>query len=159
MLETKLLFLLLVANGAPIIADNLLKQRWVFPADGGLRLRDGRRLLGDSCTLRGWVASVAATAASAVVLGLSPVTGVSIALLAMTGDALSSFIKRRLNRPPGSMALGLDQIPESLLPLLGVRRQFGLSSIDITLLVAGFLVLELVLSRLLFKLHFRKTPY
>lgn len=159
MLEAKLLFLLLVANGAPLIAYDLLKQRLAFPLDGGLRLRDGRRLFGQSCTLRGWVSSAAATWATAILLGLSAKTGITIALLAMAGDTLASFIKRRLDRPSGSMAPGLDQIPESLLPLLGVRQNFGLSLVDITLLVAAFIVLELVLSRILYKLHLRKTPY
>ena len=159
MLEAKLLFLLLVANGAPIIAYDLLKQRWAFPLDGGMRLWDGQRLFGPSSTLRGWVSSAAATSLAAALVGISAKTGLAIALLAMTGDALSSFVKRRLNRPPGSMALGLDQIPESLLPLLGARQQFGLSFLDISLLVAAFVVLELVLSRLLYKLHLRETPY
>jgi CDP-2,3-bis-(O-geranylgeranyl)-sn-glycerol synthase len=159
MLETKLLFLLLVANGAPIITYDLLKQRWAFPVDGGLRLWDGRRLFGQSCTLRGWASSAIATTAFAIVLGLPAKTGLSIALLAMAGDTFSSFIKRRLNRSPGSMALGLDQIPESLLPLLGVRQQFGVPLVTVALLVAGFVVLELLLSRLLYKLRLRKTPY
>ena len=157
--EIKLLLLLLVANGAPVIAYDLLKQRWAYPVDGHLRLPDGRRLLGSSCTLRGWLASAAATSAAAALLGLPAATGLLIALLAMAGDSLSSFIKRRLRLPSGSMALGLDQIPEALFPLLGVHRQFALQALDITLLVAGFIVLELLLSRILYALRLRKHPY
>jgi CDP-2,3-bis-(O-geranylgeranyl)-sn-glycerol synthase len=159
MLEIKLVLLLLVANGAPLIAYDLLKQRGAYPVDGGLRLPDGKRLLGDSCTWRGWLASAMVTTAAAPLLGLAATTGLTIALLAMAGDALSSFVKRRLGRPPGSMALGLDQIPEALFPLLGVRTQFSLQAWDIVLLVTGFIVLELLLSRILYKLRLRKQPY
>jgi CDP-2,3-bis-(O-geranylgeranyl)-sn-glycerol synthase len=159
MLEIKLILLLLAANGAPLIAYDLLKQRWAYPVDGGLRLPDGRRLLGGSCTWRGWLVSAVVTAATAALLGLTAATGLLMALLAMAGDTLSSFIKRRLGRPPGSMALGLDQIPEALFPLLGVRGQFALQIPDITLLVAVFMVLELLLSRILYKLRLRKQPY
>ena len=157
--EIKLLLLLLVANGAPLITYDLLRQRWAYPVDGHLRLPDGRRLLGSSCTLRGWLAAAAATSAAAALLGLSATTGLLIALLAMAGDSLSSFIKRRLGRPAGSMAPGLDQIPEALFPLLGVSRQFALQALDIILLVAGFIVLELLLSRILYELRLRKRPY
>ncbi len=157
--EIKLLLLLLVANGAPIIAYDLLKQRWTYPVDGYLRLPDGRRLLGSSCTLRGWLTAAAVTSAAAVLLGLPAATGLLIALLAMAGDSLSSFVKRRLRQPCGSMAPGLDQIPEALLPLLGVRRQFDLQALEIFLLVAGFIVLELLLSRILYEFRWRKHPY
>ena len=157
--EIKLLLLLLVANGAPLIVYDLLKQRWAYPVDGRLRLPDGQRLLGDSCTWRGWLAAAAATCVAAMVLGLSAATGLLIGMLAMAGDALSSFIKRRLGRSPGSMAPGLDQIPEALLPLLGVSRQFDLQAFDIVLLVAGFMALELLLSRILYRFRLRKHPY
>ena len=77
----------------------------------------------------------------------------------MVGDCLSSFIKRRLHLPSSARALGLDQIPESLLPLLGVWHQFSLTLEGIALTVAGFFILELGLSRILYKLHIRKHPY
>ena len=159
MLEAKLLLLLLVANGAPLIAYDLLKQRWAYPVDGRLRLPDGRRLLGDSCTWRGWLAAAAATCVAAMVLGLSAATGLLIGMLAMAGDAFSSFVKRRLGRSSGKMAPGLDQIPEALLPLLGVSGQLDLQPLQIALLVAGFIALELLLSRILYHFRLRKHPY
>jgi CDP-2,3-bis-(O-geranylgeranyl)-sn-glycerol synthase len=159
MLEIKLLFLLVVANGAPVVATDILRERWALPADGGLRLPDGRRLLGDSCTLRGWIAALGATVPAAMLLGIPAMAGVVMALLAMGGDALSSFVKRRLGLAPGAMALGLDQVPESLFPLLGVRVRFGLDYTDIALLVVGFFVLDLLLSQLLDRIRIRKHPY
>ena len=100
--------------------------------------RDGRRILGTSKTwsgflfggfvampvglLEAWlillappnlalVPRLAATVAAAV-----PV----VALLtfgAMSGDALGSFVKRRLGRPSGARTLLLDQLPFVLVPI------------------------------------------
>jgi len=153
------LLLLLVANAAPVLTYDLLKGRAAWPADMGCRLPDGRRLLGDSCTYRGWAASVMATGLLAWALGLSLGLGIEIAVLAMAGDALSSFIKRRIGLAPGAMALGLDQIPESLLPLLAVREDFGLGWLEVAALTAIFLVAELALSRLAYRFGLRKRPY
>ena len=56
-------------------------------------------------------------------------------------------------------ALGLDQIPESLFPLLACRDALSLTALDIALAVAIFFIGELVLSRLLYRAHFRDQPY
>ena len=77
----------------------------------------------------------------------------------MTGDLFSSFIKRRLGLPPSSMALGLDQIPELLLPALVYKNLTTFTLVDIVIVTTLFLVGELVLSRLLFKLHIRDQAY
>ena len=79
--------------------------------------------------------------------------------MAMAGDLFSSFVKRRLGLPPSSRALGLDQIPESLLPLLVCRQSLSLTALDIGLAVAIFFVGELGISRLLYKAHLRDEPY
>ena len=77
----------------------------------------------------------------------------------MAGDLVSSFIKRRLGRPPSTRAIGLDQIPESLLPLLACKLPLLLSWMDIFAGVVLFLVGELLLSRLLYRAHIRDQPY
>ena len=82
-----------------------------------------------------------------------------IGLLAMAGDLLSSFIKRRLGRPSSSMMLGLDQVPEALLPLLAVREAFALDAPAIVVTVIAFLLLDLLLSQLLYRLGIRQRPY
>ena len=68
MLELKLLLLLLIANGAPVIARHLFELRFNFPLDGGLNFFDGQPLLGESKTLRGVVLSVIATTIVAILL-------------------------------------------------------------------------------------------
>jgi CDP-2,3-bis-(O-geranylgeranyl)-sn-glycerol synthase len=77
----------------------------------------------------------------------------------MAGDLCSSFVKRRLNFAASTQLLGVDQLPESLLPLLALRGALALSAADIGVGVAGFLIGELVLSRLLYKIHLRDEPY
>lgn len=154
-----ILLLLGVANGTPIFARRIFRQRFSTPLDNGWIFVDGRPLFGPSKTLRGLVISVVATAMVAPLVGFSWITGAGLASASMFGDLFSSFAKRRLNRPPHSQALGLDQIPESLLPLLVLRQALGLSLWDMLGIVVVFFVLELWLSRLLFRLHIRERPY
>ncbi len=85
--------------------------------------------------------------------------GALFAAASMAGDLLSSFIKRRLGMPPSSMALGLDQLPESLLPLLLCWQALNLDIPTAIVILVLFIVGELVLSKLLFRLHVRDRPY
>jgi len=155
----KLLTLIIVANGAPIIAADLLRARWSAPLDRGLHLPDGQALFGSAKTWRGLISALVFTVGCAVLLGLPAVLGALIAAGAMLGDLTSSFIKRRLHVASSGRALGLDQIPESLLPLLAVQSYVPLSAARISVLVLLFVALELLLSRVLFKLHLRNRPY
>jgi hypothetical protein len=159
MLTLKLLLLLLAANGAPILVRKVLGSRYAWPLDRGMRFRDGRPLLGPSKTWRGLLSALAVTGVFAVLLGLPFGLGVLFGGCAMLGDLFSSFLKRRLDVPSSGMALGLDQVPESLFPLLAVRSEFGLGTGYILGLVLAFLIVELVLSRILFALHIREQPH
>jgi CDP-archaeol synthase len=155
----EILILLGVANGTPIFATRLLGKRLNAPLDGGLKLPDGRPLFGPSKTVRGLVLSVVCTMLAAALLGFEWITGAGLASASMFGDLLSSFIKRRLGLRVHSQAFGLDQVPESLLPLLVLRQHLGLGYGDIVIIIATFIVLELLLSRLLYRLHVRDRPY
>ena len=151
--------LLTLANGAPVIAKRIFGGRFAYPLDGGLSFPDRRPLFGSSKTIRGVLVSILITTASAPLVGLRPGTGALLAATAMAGDLFSSFIKRRLNLRPSSRALGLDQVPESLFPLLACRDALSLTAADIVLAVWIFFVGELILSRLLYKAHLRDEPY
>jgi CDP-diglyceride synthetase len=153
------LLLLLIANGAPVVAWKLLGARFGYPLDGGAVLGDGRRLFGPSKTIRGVVAAVAASALAATMLGVEATTGALLGLWAMAGDLASSLVKRRLGIAPSAMAVGLDQIPESLLPLLALRARLDLQWTGVAEVILAFVVLELLLSQVLFRLHLRKRPY
>jgi CDP-2,3-bis-(O-geranylgeranyl)-sn-glycerol synthase len=154
-----LLLLLMIANGAPILLKKALGCLGDWPVDGGLTFGDERPLLGPSKTWRGLAAAVLATGLAAPVLGLSLGSGLLFGACAMLGDLVSSFAKRRLAIPSSGMALGLDQVPEALFPLLSVQSELNLGPGYIVWVVALFLLLELVLSRILYVLHIRDHPH
>lgn len=153
------LLLLLVVNGAPIVARSVLRRRWSTPIDLRRRAPDDRPWFGPTKTYRGVIAAMLAGAVCAPLLGYAALLGATLGLLAMAGDLISSFIKRRLGIGSSNMALGLDQIPEALLPLAVLRTAFGLSWTAVWMEVLAFLVLELVLSQILYRLNLRKRPY
>jgi CDP-diglyceride synthetase len=155
----QMMVLLALANGAPLIAKKICGSRFASPLDFGINFFDRRALFGPSKTLRGVGLAVLAATAGAPLIGLNPVTGAIAGSAAMAGDLLSSFLKRRLNLPSSSQALGLDQIPESLLPMLACRHALSLAAADIALGVGLFFAGELVLSRLLFQAKLRDEPY
>jgi CDP-diglyceride synthetase len=158
-LIAQLMVLLAVANGTPVIAAKILGNNSALPLDGNVILSDGKPLFGSSKTLRGVLLSILLTTACAPLIGLDWVVGSVVALAAMTGDLFSSFVKRRLGMSDSSQFTGLDQIPESLLPLLVCMFLLPLTLIDVAIVTTIFFVGALVLSRILFKLNIRDRPY
>ncbi len=154
-----LFVLIVLANGAPILAHNLLGNKAGYPIDAHLRFFDQRPLFGHSKTWRGLIASLLLTSLLAWLLGYSVQIGLLIALAAMCGDLLTSFIKRRLNMPSSSMAPLFDQVAESLFPALAVMQLFALTPLNIILLVLAFILFDLLLSRLLHRIGLRRRPY
>ena len=159
MLSLKLLLLLLIANGSPILASKMFGKRLAVPVDFGLQLKDGYPLFGASKTFRGLISSILVVTVFAVVLGFEWKVGLLIGIWAMLGDLFSSFVKRRMGKAPSSMAFGIDQIPESLFPLIAISSIVGLEWWKIACMVVSFVVIELVLSRILYKYKIRKQPY
>jgi hypothetical protein len=102
----QLLVLMTLANGAPIVAKKIFGPRFSFPLDAGTIVFDGRPLFGPSKTIRGILISALITTGSAPLIGLDLTIGAIVAGAAMAGDLFSSFVKRRLNSPPSSQALG-----------------------------------------------------
>ena len=155
----QLLTLVVVANGAAVVAKKLFRERFAQPLDDGALFVDGRPILGPTKTIRGIVASVLATSLCASLMDLGWEIGALIAAFAMAGDLLSSFVKRRLHLASSSMAIGLDHIPESLFPLLASRLLMPTSLFDVVMGVTIFVVAALILSPLLYKLNLRDQPH
>src|ERR1700676_924743 len=155
----QILVLLTFANGTPIVAKKIFGSRLALPLDAGIIFFDGRPVFGASKTMRGIVVSILITSAIAPFIGLDLTIGAIVASAAMAGDLFSSFAKRRLNFPPSSQAFGLDQVPESLFPMLACRDALSLTIPDIALGVGVFFIGELILSRLLYQVHVRDEPY
>ncbi|MFH1056946.1 MAG: CDP-2,3-bis-(O-geranylgeranyl)-sn-glycerol synthase [Candidatus Micrarchaeota archaeon] len=105
-----------VSNAVPVIFGGGAK------IDLGKKFFDGKRILGDSKTIRGFVSGVLAGTLVGMVLAyslsylpwLSAGEKIFLAFLvslgAMAGDLLGSFIKRRFGLPPGSQYFLLDQL-------------------------------------------------
>lgn len=151
--------LLVLANAAPVVASRLLGARLAWPLDGGVHLADGQPLFGASKTLRGLLVAVVAATLGAVVMGLSWYVGALAGFTSMCGDLFSSFIKRRMKLAPSTRATVLDQVPESLLPLLACQPLLGLTALEILAVVLLFLVGDIVFSPLFYRLRIRKRPY
>ena len=155
----QLLFLLALANGSPVVAKRIFGNYCSWPLDGNIKFVDGHPLFGPSKTVRGILVSIFVTSACASLLGLTLKLGLVVSTMAMAGDLFSSFLKRRLGLQPSSRAVGLDQIPESLFPLLACIQALSLTALDIIAGTAIFFIGEMVLSRALFRLHVRDRPY
>ncbi len=155
----KIFWLLLLANGTPVIARDLLKNIANWPLDFGYRFFDGRPLFGYSKTWRGLVLSILVCAGTAPFLGFSALTGAQFSMLSLLGDLLASFCKRRLGLEESSRFRILDVLPESLLPLILLYDLLGINILEASIVIILFFLTEIYLSPILYKLHIRKRPY
>lgn len=137
------LLLLCAANTAAWAAGRLFRRRWAAPLDFGLVLKDGQRLFGDHKTWRGLLAGAAASGLLAAVLGPGFALGAAFGAASMAGDALSSTIKRRLRREPGTEVPGLDQVPEAMLPLALFGPALGLGFLAMVGVTLAFTLLDI----------------
>jgi CDP-archaeol synthase len=155
----QLLLLIIIANGTPIIIRWLLNDSFDLAVDLGQKLPDNNRIFGSSKTWRGVLSALLVTPVVAWLLGYSAETGLLVAVYAIFGDLCSSFIKRRLAMKPSSTAPLLDQIPESLFPAYMLRHVFNLEISSVVWLVLIFIIIDLVLSHILYRWWLRKRTY
>jgi CDP-2,3-bis-(O-geranylgeranyl)-sn-glycerol synthase len=142
----QILLLVVWANAAPVLTRLLLGHRLDCPLDGGRILADGRPLLGTSKTWRGLAAAILTTPLFSVILGLSWIIGLVVAVGAMLGDVIASFIKRRMGRRPSEPVFLLDQIPEALIPVLALQGVLGLSLVQGAIVVIAFTLVHIALT-------------
>jgi CDP-archaeol synthase len=140
------LLLLCAANTAAWAAGRLLGGRWAAPLDFGVVLKDGQRLFGSHKTWRGLIAAGAAAGLLATALGTGFLAGAAFGALSMVGDALSSTIKRRLRRQPGTEVPLLDQVPEALLPLAVFGPSLGLGFLAMVGVTFAFTLLDIAVT-------------
>ncbi|MBA7475621.1 hypothetical protein ES707_10993 [subsurface metagenome] len=104
MAETIYIFLpAYLANATPVLLGG------GGPLDGGRTWRDGEPFLGDHKTVRGTLSGVAAGILTGLIQG-APLRGVLLAVGAIGGDLIVSFIKRRLKLKPGALLPLADQM-------------------------------------------------
>ena len=155
----KVLLLLNIANGTPILSRNFFKTYYAWPIDFGVVFFDKRPLFGHSKTWRGLFAAIFMTGILAMLLGMAIQTGVLFGIWVMLGDLSASFMIRRLGYIESSRSRMLDTLPESVLPVLILHEQLGLTLFTGILSIMLFVILGILLSPLLYRLHIRKRPY
>lgn len=126
-----------IANSMPVIFGG------GKPIDCGKKFRDGRRILGDGKTIRGFVTGVfwgtligvlqviaapyilaempnylVVTPDMEVILSLGVLGGFLLSVGTLVGDMVGSFLKRRINLRSGAPAPILDQLGFILMALL-----------------------------------------
>ncbi|RMG91429.1 MAG: CDP-archaeol synthase [Zetaproteobacteria bacterium] len=159
LVDVQLLVVITLANGSPILARKLLPAWWNTPIDGDKTWRDGYPILGASKTWRGMACGILGGMVGSLFFGWPWQLGMAIGLAAMTGDLVSSFVKRRLGIPTEGRATGLDQIPESFIPALIAQSWLGGTLLDAALISLAFMTLEILISPWLCKVGWRKHPY
>ena len=116
-------------------------------------------MFGHSKTWRGLLASLTLTPLLSLIIGINPYHGFIIAVFAMSGDLISSFIKRRIDIPSSGKATILDQFPESVLPYLYLYIQNEISFFYFILGNIVFLLTDIFFSKILYLYGIRKRPY
>ena len=130
---------LLWVNFLPPLANIIWGDRFNRSIDGGRLWFDQHPIFGNHKTIRGALVSLLGGTAVAPLLGVDLPVAAAAALLAMAGDLLSSFIKRRQNMPSGGNAIVLDQFFESLFPTLFLRGFLHLSWIQVLVILLCFI--------------------
>ncbi len=126
-------------NFLPPLANIIWGDRFGRPLDGGRLWVDKRPVFGSHKTIRGVVVSCLGGIVVSPLFGIACWVGGVAALLAMGGDLLSSFIKRRPNFPSGRNIFILDQIFEFLFPALFLSLYFDVSGLQLVLALFFFI--------------------
>ncbi len=149
-LYAKMILLLVAINATPaLLMPRLSAYRFlVSPLDLGRHFADGRRLLGSHKTVGGFALGVVAGALLGYLLGFSLPLSFASGSLSMTGDSLSSFVKRRLSLDDGSESPVLDQAFQGGFPLVLFKFSHGFSPGILAVLMTIFVIMGIVGSRL-----------
>ncbi|NPA96409.1 MAG: CDP-2,3-bis-(O-geranylgeranyl)-sn-glycerol synthase [Crenarchaeota archaeon] len=154
------------ANGAPVLLARFVKRR--HPIDCGAKFIDGRRILGDSKSIEGFIFGVAIGALTGLLEGFavgSPWQGAWRGLLlglgAMIGDCVGSFIKRRIGLESGKPAPLLDQLTFLIFALLlaYVGGTLTISLGQVLFLVVLTPLLHFSTNAIAYKLGLKSVPW
>lgn len=104
-----------LANTTPIFVRKLNILN--YPIDFGLKYQ-GKRIFGQNKTWRGLFFGCLIGILTAILQARGMQIGIILGFGALLGDLIGSFIKRRLNFPPGQPNILLDQTPYVLIPIL-----------------------------------------
>jgi hypothetical protein len=147
LIDWPVLAILIVANATPVVLARIFGDRYGAPIDRNRVFRDGRPLFGPHKTWRGAIGGTLAAGLTGDVLAMGFVLGLLFGALALLGDLVSSFVKRRGGCASGRAVPGLDQLPEALLPMLCLRTFLGLDLPAVLGTTTLFCVLDVLTAR------------
>lgn len=140
LLDLKLLFFLWLINFIPPLLSFLIDSRFSLPVDLNKTFRDQKPIFGPHKTWRGLLGALFCGFLLSYLLGFPLWLGFSATLLSMIGDLLSSFAKRRLDKPSGHNFPVMDQFFEGALPFLLISPYFGLGFFRTAFLIIIFCI-------------------
>jgi uncharacterized protein len=136
----KIIGFILWVNFLPPLANIICGDRFGRAVDGGRLWFDEQPIFGRHKTIRGIVVSFLGGILVSPLLGVAWWVGGVAAMLAMAGDLLSSFIKRRPNFPSGRNIIVLDQFFESLFPVLFLGRYLEINGLQVVVVLLCFIL-------------------
>ncbi len=150
-----------VSNAFPVIVYRF--SPWRKPLDFGRRFFDGKRILGDHKTIDGFIGGVLMGILTSYVLSLigyhDILKGAVLSIGAMVGDSLGSFVKRRLNLPPGSSLPLVDQLSFILFALLVYGAIWGINALSFIILLLLTFPLHIATNFIAYLLKLKSTPF
>lgn len=151
-----------VANAFPVVTARIIRYR--HPLDFGRKFIDGRRVLGDGKSIEGFIAGVllgSLAGLSMSLFGIGSLTeSIVLSIGTMLGDALGSFVKRRLGLERGSPAPFLDQLAFLLTAIL--LYWFFIGTINLAAVVILIIItppIHLVSNFFAYKLGLKDKPW
>ena len=159
LLPFELFVMLVLANGSPVAVARLFGRHGNQPVDAGRLWRDGLPIFGASKTWRGLLAGILACGLFALWVDLGWLFGALFGLLALSGDLFSSFVKRRLGLKASARVTWLDQLPESLAPMLLAWLWQPLLWWQALAVAVLFALSNMLVSPVLYRLGIRSHPH
>jgi len=153
-----------------VIASNVIKRR--HPLDRGKLFVDGRRVLGNSKSVEGFIAGVLGgllTGVAYAIILANPywvAYGAVSGFGAMAGDSINSFVKRRLGLRSGEPFIPLDQlsfilVAFALIKATHVDRLAGytVTLVDFSVIVYVVMVLHPLTNLIAYLIGLKDEPY
>ena len=123
LLYLQIIVFILFVNFMPAAAKEIFDHRFSCPLDFGLRWFDKRPFFGSHKTIRGILAGLLGGSLFIMVWPFGLMVTVTATVLVLSGDVITSFLKRRLRYPAGKVVPIVDQFLEGALPLLFLLGQ------------------------------------
>lgn len=159
LLPLELFLMLVLANGSPVVLARLWPKQDEWRVDAGRLWRDGNPVFGGSKTWRGLLVAVLSCLLFALWAELGWMFGLWFGVLAMAGDLLSSFAKRRMGLKASARAIWLDQLPEGILPMVLAWLWLPLPWWQAMAVAVLFALSNILISPLLYRLGIRSQPH